>query len=67
MVLWRKFALTALGIACPEVILEMAAGQWLRARQCVRDFNSEDLEQTQTNTEEHQRTKDTEKGSTKEI
>ncbi|KAL8689568.1 MAG: hypothetical protein Q9218_004786 [Villophora microphyllina] len=67
MVLWRKFALTALGIACPEVILEMAAGQWVRARQCVREFNSDDLEQMQATTQQHQRTKATEKGGTKEI
>ena len=42
IVLWRKLALSSLGVACPEVLLEMAMGQWVRARECVRDFNSHD-------------------------
>ncbi|KAI4195820.1 MAG: hypothetical protein LQ350_006966 [Teloschistes chrysophthalmus] len=67
MVVWRKFALTALGIACPEVILEMAAGQWVRARQCVRDFNSEDFEQSQTHMQEHRHVKATGEIRTKEV
>ena len=39
-VLWRKLSLTALGVLCPEIIFELAFGQWLSARQSVRDFNS---------------------------
>ncbi|KAL8704726.1 MAG: hypothetical protein Q9201_002110 [Fulgogasparrea decipioides] len=70
-VLWRKFALTALGILCPEFNLEVAAGQWVRARQCVRDFNSEEIEQPQINTQQQQqqqqqRTDTTEKKNVKE-
>ncbi|KAL8727496.1 MAG: hypothetical protein Q9166_006020 [cf. Caloplaca sp. 2 TL-2023] len=52
-VLWRKSALNFLGIVCPELILEMAAGQWLRARQCVRDFNKSAIEQCQIDIEKH--------------
>ncbi|KAL9589377.1 MAG: hypothetical protein Q9203_001842 [Teloschistes exilis] len=66
-VLRRKLALTALGILGPEIILEMAMNQWVRARQCVRDFNSEDLEQSQTYSQDHQRGNATEKGSAKEV
>lgn len=39
-VLWRKLSLTALGVLCPELIFELAIGQWLSARQSIRDFNS---------------------------
>jgi len=39
-ILWRKMSLTALGILCPELIFELAFGQWLSARQSVRDMNS---------------------------
>ena len=39
-VLWRKLALSALGVLCPELIFEIAFGQWLSARQSVQDFNS---------------------------
>lgn len=66
LVLWRKFALTALGIACPEVILEMAAGQWVRARQCVRDFNSDDVEQPRSDTQDPQCMNTIEKANVKE-
>ncbi|KAM0801263.1 hypothetical protein BDR22DRAFT_804948 [Usnea florida] len=41
-ILWRKFSLTALGVLCPELIFELALGQWLSARQSVRDFNPSD-------------------------
>ncbi|KAL8745875.1 MAG: hypothetical protein Q9184_007820, partial [Pyrenodesmia sp. 2 TL-2023] len=40
LVLWRKFALSALGIMCPEILLSMGASQWVGARQCVKDFAS---------------------------
>lgn len=39
-ILWRKTSLAALGILCPELIFEVAFGQWLSARQSVRDMNS---------------------------
>ena len=39
-ILWRKLSLTALGILCPELLFELALGQWLAARKAVRDFNS---------------------------
>jgi len=39
-ILWRRLALTALGFLCPELIFEIALGQWLSARQSVTDFNS---------------------------
>ncbi|KAI4287130.1 MAG: hypothetical protein L6R35_003607 [Caloplaca aegaea] len=38
IVLWRKIALSALGIMCPEIQLSMGASQWVGARQCVKDF-----------------------------
>ncbi|KAL8997848.1 MAG: hypothetical protein Q9188_006227 [Gyalolechia gomerana] len=44
-VLWRKFALSGLGILLPEVMAATAIGQWVRARQCVADFD--DLEKEQ--------------------
>ncbi|KAL8822227.1 MAG: hypothetical protein Q9191_007036 [Dirinaria sp. TL-2023a] len=47
-ILWRKFAITALGFLCPELIFEIALGQWLSARQSVKDFNSASLEHTPT-------------------
>ena len=40
LILWRKFAMTGLGFLCPELVFEIALGQWLSARQSVRDFNS---------------------------
>ncbi|KAI4181988.1 MAG: hypothetical protein L6R41_006275 [Letrouitia leprolyta] len=49
-VLWRKCALAGLGIVLPEIITVTAVGQWVRARQCVADFN--DLEKEQSKTEE---------------
>lgn len=42
-ILWRKLSLTALGILCPEMIFELALGQWLSARQSIRDLNSSSL------------------------
>lgn len=39
-ILWRKLSLTALGVLCPEIIFELALGQWLSARQSILDFNS---------------------------
>ena len=39
-VLWRKLALTALGVLCPEIIFELAFAQWISARQSVRAFNA---------------------------
>ncbi|KAI4128370.1 MAG: hypothetical protein LQ338_002772 [Usnochroma carphineum] len=45
MVLWRKLALTGLGVLCPEIMTTTAVGQWVRARRCVRKFNSDELEQ----------------------
>ncbi len=39
-ILRRKLALTALGFLCPEMIFEIALGQWLSARQSVTDFDS---------------------------
>ena len=38
LVLWRKFALSALGIICPEILLSMGASQWAGAQRCVKDF-----------------------------
>ncbi len=38
-VLWRKLSLTALGVLCPELMFSFAYGQWLQARQSVRDFS----------------------------
>ncbi|KAL9583037.1 MAG: hypothetical protein Q9212_002941 [Teloschistes hypoglaucus] len=66
-VLRPKLALTALRIMGPEVILKMVMGEWMTARQCVRDFNSKDLKQSQTHTQEHQRENATEKRSAKEV
>ena len=40
LVLWRKFALSALGIICPEILLSMSASQWAGAQRCVKDFAS---------------------------
>ena len=48
-ILRRKLALTALGLLCPEVIFEGALGQWLSARQSVRDLNSPSFGETQDN------------------
>ncbi|KAL8952768.1 MAG: hypothetical protein Q9222_001315 [Ikaeria aurantiellina] len=45
IVLWRKFALTGLGVLCPEIMTTTAVGQWVRARKCVQAFNSVKLEQ----------------------
>ncbi|KAL8710026.1 MAG: hypothetical protein Q9220_005297 [cf. Caloplaca sp. 1 TL-2023] len=45
IVLWRKFALTGLGVLCPEIMTTTAVGQWVRARKCVQAFNSDKLEQ----------------------
>ena len=39
-ILWRKTSLTALGVLCPEIIFELALGQWLSARQSMIDFNA---------------------------
>ena len=39
-VLWRKFAMTVLGILCPEIIFELAIGQFISARKCLNDFKS---------------------------
>ena len=39
-ILWRKLSLTLLGVLCPEIIFELALGQWLSARQSVIDFNA---------------------------
>ena len=39
-VLWRKLSFTALGILCPELIFELAFGQWLSARESLKSFNS---------------------------
>ncbi|KAL8809053.1 MAG: hypothetical protein Q9200_003768 [Gallowayella weberi] len=44
IVLWRKFAMTGLGVLCPEIMTTTAVGQWVRARQCVQAFNSPELE-----------------------
>ena len=43
-IMWRKLAMTGLGFLCPELVFEIALGQWLSARQSVRDFNSALLE-----------------------
>lgn len=37
-VLWRKISMTILGVLCPELIFEIACGQWLAARQSVQMF-----------------------------
>ena len=39
-ILWRKLALTALGLLCPEIIFEIALGQWLSARRSMTDINA---------------------------
>ena len=39
-ILWRKLSLTALGVLCPEIIFELAFGQWLSARRAMIDFNA---------------------------
>ena len=39
-ILWRKLALTALGVLCPEIIFELALGQWLSARHSLTDINA---------------------------
>ena len=39
-ILWRKLALTALGVLCPEIIFELALGQWLSARRSMADINA---------------------------
>ena len=39
-ILWRKLSLTALGVLCPELIFELALGQWFSARQSIIDFNA---------------------------
>ena len=39
-ILWRKLALTALGVLCPEIIFELAVGQWLSARRSMTDINA---------------------------
>ena len=39
-ILWRKLSLAALGVLCPELVFEIAFGQWLSARQSVKDMNS---------------------------
>ena len=41
-ILWRKLALTALGVLCPEIIFELALGQWLSARRSMTDINALD-------------------------
>ncbi|KAL8991759.1 MAG: hypothetical protein Q9169_007676 [Polycauliona sp. 2 TL-2023] len=56
LVLWRKFALSALGIMCPEVLLSMGASQWVGARQCVKDFASLASEPCAVNDPESQTT-----------
>lgn len=38
-VLWRKTVLTRLGFLCPEIISEIAFGQWLSARNSVKAFS----------------------------
>ena len=40
VILWRKTCLAGLGILCPEIICALAFGQWLSARQSVRDFDT---------------------------
>ena len=40
LVLWRKTCLAGLGVMCPEILCAIAFGQWLSARQNVRDFNT---------------------------
>ena len=40
LVLWRKTSLAGLGILCPEIVCAIAFGQWLSARQSVRDFDT---------------------------
>ncbi|KAL8886291.1 MAG: hypothetical protein Q9215_005986 [Flavoplaca cf. flavocitrina] len=53
VVLWRKFAMTSLGVLCPEIMTTTAVGQWVRARQCVQDFN-ENLEEELAKLQESQ-------------
>ncbi|KAL9593882.1 MAG: hypothetical protein Q9219_007333 [cf. Caloplaca sp. 3 TL-2023] len=47
-VIWRKFALSALAIVCRELLLSIAASQWVRARRCVQEFHSLDSERDRT-------------------
>ena len=42
-VLWRKFCLTILGILIPDQTLAVSLGQWLSARQSVKDFNTDEI------------------------
>ena len=44
LVLWRKTAMTVLGFLCPEIVFEIAFGQWLSARRSVKDMSSASLE-----------------------
>ena len=39
-ILWRKLSLTALGVLCPEIVFEIAWGQWLSARRALADINA---------------------------
>ena len=39
-ILWRKLSLTLLGVLCPEIIFELALGQWLSARHSMTDINA---------------------------
>ena len=39
-ILWRKLSLTGLGVLCPEIIFELALGQWLSARRSMADINA---------------------------
>lgn len=39
-ILWRKLALTALGVLCPEIIFELALSQWVSARRSMTDINA---------------------------
>ncbi|KAI4146563.1 MAG: hypothetical protein L6R39_003414 [Caloplaca ligustica] len=61
MVLWRKFALAGLGVLCPEIMTVTAVGQWVRARRCVRKFNSDDLERELAKRQQPQREEAAEK------
>lgn len=56
VVLWRKVALTALGIMCPEIQLSMGASQWVGARRCVKDFASLSTAAGPVDDPEHQST-----------
>lgn len=62
VVLWRKFAMTGLGVLCPEIMTTTAVGQWVRARQCVQDFN-ENLEEELAKLQESQQPAGAEKSS----